>query len=109
MPNAPKHYCTYPGCTVKLNRGQSRCVSHPYIETARPNSVARGYDAKWKLIRAEKIKLNPFCEDCAALGYKRAATEVHHMVKIAAGGTNHLQNLRSLCRSCHQKRTNRGE
>lgn len=39
------------------------------------------------------------------------ATEVHHIIKIAARPDLRLdqENLMSLCKSCHGRRTGRGE
>ncbi|MBX3001917.1 MAG: HNH endonuclease [Caldilineaceae bacterium] len=37
------------------------------------------------------------------------ATEVHHIIALRDGGRNEEGNLRSLCKTCHSKRTARGE
>lgn len=31
--------------------------------------------------------------------------EVDHLTRLADGGTNHVENLRALCRNCHGKKT----
>jgi len=49
----------------------------------------------------------PLCQDCGARDRVTAATEVHHVVAIKAGGTHSRDNLRSLCKPCHSKRTAR--
>lgn len=71
----------------------------------RPTTAERGYDAAWKRARAYKLARTPLCEDCAALGLTVAAEQVDHVRSIAAGGTHALANLRSLCASCHSKKT----
>lgn len=34
-----------------------------------------------------------------------AATEVDHVTAIEAGGSNDTENLRSLCKPCHSRKT----
>lgn len=38
------------------------------------------------------------CEECGAV-----ACDVHHVVKLSQGGSDEVENLKSLCRSCHEK------
>lgn len=65
----------------------------------------------WKNIRAEYLALHPICEDCAARGDTRLATEVHHIIPIS-NETSYARmralaydrnNLRALCHECHEK------
>lgn len=42
------------------------------------------------------------CENCGAEANGRAL-DVHHIVPVAAGGTNNPENLLTLCISCHRK------
>ncbi|WP_143557744.1 HNH endonuclease, partial [Snodgrassella communis] len=42
---------------------------------------------------------------CGHIGVE--GMEVDHIVNIAAGGTDELSNLQTLCRSCHQLKTRR--
>ncbi len=53
------------------------------------------------------LRHNPVCLKC-----ERRAEEVDHIIPLARGGTNKWENLQSLCKSCHSKKTireNRGE
>ena len=34
------------------------------------------------------------------------ATEVDHIIELAAGGTNTIDNVQPLCKPCHQAKTN---
>lgn len=71
----------------------------------RPTTAERGYDAAWKRARAYKLARTPLCEDHADRGEVVAATEVDHVRSLDSGGTHDLDNLRSLCKSCHSKKT----
>jgi 5-methylcytosine-specific restriction endonuclease McrA len=47
--------------------------------------------------RAKFLADHPLCEHCG-----RIATDVHHRVDIAAGGSHWaFENLQALCHSCH--------
>lgn len=35
------------------------------------------------------------------------ATEVDHIIELAAGGTNTIDNVQPLCRDCHKAKTSR--
>jgi 5-methylcytosine-specific restriction protein A len=55
--------------------------------------------------RQRRLATEPFCRDCAAEGYQRPADEIDHIVPLAEGGTDSDDNVRSLCRYCHARRT----
>lgn len=40
------------------------------------------------------------CQTCGEPG-----TEVDHIINLKSGGTNALENLQLLCRSCHNRKT----
>ena len=40
------------------------------------------------------------CQSCGAPGH-----EVDHIVNVKAGGTNNPENLQTLCRTCHWRKT----
>ena len=48
----------------------------------------------WKNIRAEYLALHPICEDCAARGDTRLATEVHHIIPISHEKTHEASGTR---------------
>lgn len=48
---------------------------------------------------------NYLCQRCAQQGRTTAATEVDHIVPLARGGADDLDNLQSLCRDCHSAKT----
>ncbi len=107
MPTKPKRPCRYPGCP-KLTDGLY-CADHQpqvnreYNQFQRdPNSNKR-YGRGWKRIRDRYIKAHPLCEQCQKDGRLTTAQEVHHVVPLINGGSNHVDNLMSLCHSCHMK------
>lgn len=69
----------------------------------RGSAHARGYDAQWAKVRAMKLRRKPMCEDCG----EAEATQVHHKVAFRnrPGLRLRLDNLMSLCASCHSRRT----
>ncbi|MFJ9423413.1 HNH endonuclease [Streptomyces sp. NPDC101249] len=63
---------------------------------------ARGYDYQWQKVRAEAIRLQPNCLFC---GTDKDLTG-DHITPLKEGGTNTLDNVRVLCRSCNTRREN---
>lgn len=46
---------------------------------------------------------------CKREGHYTDATEVHHIKPLSEGGTNDLNNLMPLCKSCHSRITMKTE
>lgn len=67
------------------------------------NTRTRGrYDYQWQKVRAKAIELQPYCSIC---GTGNDLTG-DHIIPLKAGGTNTLDNVRVLCRSCNTRREN---
>lgn len=66
---------------------------------------SRDYGARWRKIRLMQLRAEPLCRHCKAQGVVTAATEVDHIIRLRRGGTNSPDNLQSLCKSCHSKKT----
>ena len=107
MPIAPKSVCRCGGlvsdgvcskCGPKKERWRS--------QNERPHNNVR-WQKKSKSYRNE----HPFCEDCLENGLTTEVEQVHHKVKVSNQDERFYDddNLRSLCGSCHSKRTRRGE
>lgn len=111
MPARAPHWCVVPGCGVLVLQGR-RCARHALeAEQARPNvAVRRWYRTKrWRLMRARVVREQAYqCADC---GQVVAALEVDHIVKHEGNPREfwNRANLQALCRSCHQRKTQRGE
>ncbi|MGV9815456.1 HNH endonuclease [Streptomyces cellulosae] len=71
---------------------------YPSKNTRRPG----GYDYQWQKVRAKAIQLQPYCTFC---GTDQDLTG-DHIIPLKAGGTNTLDNVRVLCRSCNTRREN---
>lgn len=111
MPMKPKRPCSYPGCP-KLTDGRF-CEEHTKEETKRYERYQRApalkkrYGRSWKRVRDRFLAEHPLCEKCARLGRITPAQEVHHIQPLSQGGTNDVDNLMSLCTSCHSEITAR--
>lgn len=83
-------------------RGVARCPVHQRIYVRTRDRPLQS--PAWMRLRAEKLELNPDCEDCGA-----PATQVQHLNPRSMGGSllPPMSGLRSLCTSCHSKWTRR--
>lgn len=106
-----KSICCRPGCpNIAVRRGL--CEQHAKEVDAeyrkknpdtRPSAAQRGYDAKWRKLRAAYLRSHPGCE--WPDGCDQAATDVDHIVSLQAGGRNEWRNLQALCHSHHSTKT----
>ncbi len=111
MPERAPHPCVVPGCGALITHGR-RCAQHKVTaEHARPNyEVRRWYRTRrWSALRGRILRDQAY--RCAGCGQVTATLEVDHIIKhggIAARFWDRA-NLQALCRSCHQRKTQRGE
>lgn len=82
-----------------------------FDDQQRGTSAQRGYDADWRRVRLRHLQQHPLCLFCEADGRITPATDVDHIVSIAEAPEYRLDptNLRSLCQSCHSRRTARDQ
>ena len=110
MPNRPPQMCVAPGCAA-LVQGRRCRVHAAQQEHARTNwDVRRWYRTpRWKLLRALVLRESAYT--CAGCGLVMVALEVDHVRKHDGSSLLFWQraNLQALCRSCHQRKTQRGE
>ena len=107
VPRKPRKPCSYPGCP---NLTENRyCEEHAakanreYDLYVRAPDKHKKYGRAWKRIRDSYAREHPLCERCLEEGRVSLMDEVHHIVPVSQGGTHARSNLRSLCRSCHQR------
>lgn len=121
MPYAAAKGCTKPGCSGLIRNGvctgcgpqrQKRDRTH---DNNRGTAHQRGYGSNWQKLRRMHLAREPLCYDCKnnggynmGGGVLTVATEVHHIIAKRDGGDNSFDNLMSLCKTCHSKRTARG-
>ncbi|MBI5763651.1 MAG: HNH endonuclease [Planctomycetes bacterium] len=87
----------------------------PVLPVHRPQrqvpASAGDYGRAWRRLRRLVLRLHPFCVDPfghhAADGRFEVATEVDHIVPRRAGGKDVIENLQSLCITCHSRKTAR--
>jgi 5-methylcytosine-specific restriction protein A len=70
------------------------------------NQTAAGYGRRsWRLARQQRLTIDNWaCQDCGRVVMGREA-HVDHVVSKSAGGGDEMSNLRTLCRSCHSRKT----
>lgn len=87
----------------------SRRATH--VDAARRESLRFLNSTLWVRLREAFREANPLCSACQAAGRVEPATEVHHIIKRESRPDLALEwsNLESLCKSCHSRRTARGE
>ena len=71
----------------------------------RPPAARRGYDSRWRKIRAVVLASESLCRQCIERGSIKSADLVDHIIPLRGGGTHGIANLQPLCRSCHAEKT----
>lgn len=118
MPRRSKKPCSQPGCPELIEAGNTYCEEHRKQESRRRNKryddkqrdekLRKFYSsARWQKVRRKKIKQDPLCEHCAEEGITKPAELVDHIVPIKVDWLLRLRldNLQSLCHSCHAKKS----
>jgi len=107
-PYRPARPCLIPQCPNLAVTGTGYCADHQARigladrdrDRMRGHSADRGYDARWRKRRRWYLRHHPFCTLCHT-----PATDIHHIVSLAAGGRDNEENLQALCHSCHSRLT----
>jgi 5-methylcytosine-specific restriction enzyme A len=86
---------------------RAACKTHEPKRDEDQRARKRFYDsAQWEHARAAKLRRDPYCQCCAAMGIITPALHVDHWKAIAAGGDRLSdENLVSLCLPCHSRKT----
>lgn len=118
-----KKLCAYPGCFRPTDIGEKYCLLHrakgkahdEQVRQKRLNAFRKpsrsstqlGYGYRWQKLRNRFIAQHPYCEECMKRGVLTMATDVDH-IKPHHGDQRLLydeENLQSLCKSCHSRKT----
>lgn len=105
MPYKAGRGCAHPGCPAIVTDGPYCAEHRPLNADERPSPSRRGYDKRWQKIRAMHLAREPLCRECRKRGLVVPATEVDHILPLSHGGSHASDNLQSLCKSCHSKKT----
>lgn len=111
MPYKPKKPCAYPDCP-ELTHGYY-CDKHKkqmdadYNKNRRDKVSQKFYQSSaWQNLKKLKLATNPLCEECQRNGKLVPAKMVDHIVPIKQGGEPlAINNLQSLCWSCHSRKS----
>jgi predicted HTH transcriptional regulator len=71
------------------------------------SETSRTATDEWKWRRREAVIRDDYiCQKCGAEGGPKgnAKLEVHHITPVAKGGSDDLENLKTLCSDCHDSR-----
>ena len=70
------------------------------------SSKSRGYGYAWSKLRLKALERDRhLCQMCLKRGVYTTATDVDHIVPLAQGGSDAMENLQSLCHECHKQKT----
>ena len=111
MPTKPMRPCRKPGCFELTDSGY--CEAHMPKRNGPRSEAAKGWHKLYSLpvwtedLRPTQLLQQPFCEECAKQGKRVRATDVDHRVDHKGDMRIFTDrgNLRSLCHSCHSRKT----
>ena len=119
MPWKPNKPCRYPGCANLVQSGEGYCDTHKKRRHSEYNAHKRDELSKsfyggrqWRRVSKMQLQREPFCADCMPVGFYILAEVADHIIPIRNGGARYdFDNLQSLCKACHNRKTfneNRG-
>ena len=112
MAMKPLRPCRKPGCRTLVSAGY--CEQHqPKRSNNDRSEEAQSWHwfystPEWKGdLRPMQLLREPFCEECAKRGIRVRATDVDHRKDHKGDWQKFIDktNLRSLCHSCHSRKT----
>lgn len=111
MPGKPKRPCGYFGCRALSTESyceEHRKQIHLDYKRDRTDKEEQAFytSGRWRKVRSLKLSADPLCEECKRQGRIKEASMVDHIVPIKKGGARlDMDNLQSLCRPCHNRKT----
>lgn len=115
MPTRAARPCRVSQCPGLAVPGSRFCNEHQPLTRQRPrpdnrpSAHQRGYGSTWRMLRLMQLRSQPICADPFGVhgGIIVPATDVDHIVPRSRGGEDVIENLQSLCHSCHSMKTRR--
>ncbi len=111
MPYAAPKFCVrHPKQLLKRGERCPLCPKPPSnwgkYQEQQGNRHQRGYGNDWyKLRNAVFARDTKLCQVCMKKNILTPATEVDHIIPKSQGGTNTMDNLQAICKTCHKKKT----
>ena len=115
MPKRPLKPCAYKGCPNLVSPKKRYCKEHKNLLDKKYSRTKRDLKThkevyntrRWRKVRELALKRDSgLCQMCLKGGRITKADVVDHIVEIKDGGAAYdLDNLQSLCQSCHNKKT----
>ena len=106
MPTSAPKPCVV--CRVLVRDGTSRCPMHKAKATGftKLSRQARGYGSAWDKLRLVVLRRDGgVCQPCQGAGRTVLGNIVDHKVPKAEGGTDDMENLQTICKPCHARKT----
>ena len=109
MPDAPPRPSAHPSCDTLVPKG--RCKAHERKkDLERGTASQRGYGALWQRARKAHLSRHPLCAECKRNGRDEIATVVDHVIPHRGDRELFWKGpWESLCTTCHNRKTARGE
>lgn len=113
MPLKAKSPCSHPSCpNLTTDRYCDKHRKQRYTENNRIAHKTRDagfYNrAQWKKVRRQQLIREPLCRECMKDNKITQATVVDHITPRSKGGADYDDdNLQSLCKRCHDRKTAR--
>ena len=113
MPVQSARPCRHVGCGLLVRDGSGYCATHQsdrkigkFADERRGSRHQRGYGSDWDKTRIRILKRdNGLCQPCLKQGRVTEAKQVDHKVPKFEGGTDDDDNLQSICKPCHDAKT----
>ena len=103
LPTKLRPKCREWGCFEHAQDNSPWCAEHQPLEIN--NRQINPNLKEFRRLRKVVLARNPHCVYCLKIQKITPATDVDHIVALRNGGSNDLNNLQSLCRKCHSRKT----